>query len=390
MGQKVVAMDVKLAAAIASDLDGTNVTRLARELGVSRQWVYELRRRYRENGRAGLEARSRRARSSPTQMPAEVEDAIVRLRKELTEHGADAGPSTIRWHLERSELTVVPSVAGIWRALRRRDLIEPQPAKRPRSSWRRFAFPRANECWQIDATSWTLADGTDVEIINIVDDHSRLAVVCRAVVITNTATAWAAFVEGCERLGVPGHVLSDNGRAFTGKLWGTEVVFEINLRRLGVVPITSSPRHPQTCGKVERFQQTEKRWLRAQPRPGDLAQLQAQLDAFRSFYNNDRPHRALGQATPREAFVAATKAGPAERPLGRPERIAHLTIDRQGLARVNPWLVHVGRRWSGRNVVAVVQGLDVAIFAGDELVRVLVVDPSRAYQPSGLGRRAGS
>ena len=100
-------------------------------------------------------------------------------------------------------------------------------------------------------------------IINVLDDHSRLAVASRAVPSARTEAAWATFSEGCRRWGVPWRCLSDNGLCFSGKLRNKVVFFEAQLQAAGVKAVTSRPYHPQTCGKVERFQQTLKRWLRA-------------------------------------------------------------------------------------------------------------------------------
>ena len=153
-------------------LEGLSVREVAAAHGVSRSWVYECLARYRAGGEQGLHPRSRRPRSSPSRLAAGIEDEIVVLRKDLAGQGLDAGPQTIAWHLaQRRDL--VPSVATIWRVLRRRGLITPQPQKRPRSSYVRFCADLPNERWQMDITHWQLAGGASAEILNIIDDHSR-------------------------------------------------------------------------------------------------------------------------------------------------------------------------------------------------------------------------
>ncbi len=385
MAQKVITMDVKLAAALAAGLESVNVSALARDLGLSRRWVYELARRYAADGIGGLEGRSRRPKRSPNQVPSEVEDEIVAWRKRLTDAGLDAGPATIRWHLGAQGL-VAPSEAGIWRVLTRRGLIERQPQKRPRSSYRRFEFARPNECWQLDAIDWTLADGSHIEVLSIIDDHSRLVVACDAVISTTTEAAWVSFHAAAQRLGLPGHVLSDNALAFSGKLRGVVVLFETNLAAVGVRTITSSPYHPQTCGKIERFHQTLKRWLRARPSAVSLAGLQHQLDDFRDHYNHHRPHRALrGRGDlPTVVWNAQPAAGPALRPLGTPTRLGHTTVTANGVVNTHhQWQIHVGNHHAGQPVTLIIQGLDVAIFGPDAtLIRQLRVDPTRRYQRS--------
>ncbi len=230
---------------------------------------------------AGLEERSRRPHHSPARISPVVEDAIVELRKRLAEEGLDAGAGTIRWHLCREGTVRPPAEATIWRVLVRRGFVVPEPRKRPKSSLRRFEASAPNEWWQIDATDWALADGTGVEIINLVDDCSRLCPESRAVPTTTTEAAWEAFKTGVGRYGWPAGCLSDNGLAFSGRLRGCEVFFETQLRAGGVRPITARPYHPQTCGKVERFQQTLKKWLRARSGAASMAELQAQLEEFR-------------------------------------------------------------------------------------------------------------
>jgi transposase InsO family protein len=154
-------------------LEGRSRSAVARDYGVSRRWVQTLVARYLAEGESAFEPRSRRPHTSPQRTSQAVEDAIVALRKDLTEAGHDAGAETIAWHLRR-QAGSSPSVATIWRILSRRGFVTPQPHKRPRSSWRRFEASLPNEVWQADITHWPLAGGNDAEILNILDDHSRL------------------------------------------------------------------------------------------------------------------------------------------------------------------------------------------------------------------------
>jgi transposase len=155
-------------------VQGRPISQVARDYGVSRRWVHELVRRYDRAGEAGLAPRSRRPHTSPQAIAPTVEEQIVALRNQLTDQGLDAGAQTIAYHLTKQG-TPAPSPATIWRVLTRRGLITPQPQKRPRSSWKRFAADQPNECWQADLTHWALADSSEVEILNLLDDHARLA-----------------------------------------------------------------------------------------------------------------------------------------------------------------------------------------------------------------------
>jgi len=157
-------------------VEGRSKSEVARDYGMSRLWVRRLVQRYLAEGEAAFEPRSRRPRSNPRRVVTEqVEEAIVGLRKQLSDQGLDAGADTIRSHLLRRG-PAAPSAATIWRTLSRRGFISPQPHKRPRSSWRRFEAESPNECWQADVTHWPLAGGAEVEILNVIDDHSRLFV----------------------------------------------------------------------------------------------------------------------------------------------------------------------------------------------------------------------
>jgi transposase InsO family protein len=154
---------------------GQPIGELAAAHDISRGWLYKLLVRYRREGPAGLEPRSRRPRRSPTRISDRWEEDIVALRKELLEAGFDAGAETIRFHLSRRGGDV-PSTSTIWRVLKARGFVTPQPRKRPNSSWHRFCAELPNECWQADVTHWVLADGTEAEVLNIIDDHSRVCV----------------------------------------------------------------------------------------------------------------------------------------------------------------------------------------------------------------------
>jgi transposase InsO family protein len=395
MARKVTPMHARIVVAVAKaveelDCGGrVNVRRLSRELGIAPKTFYKWAERYRAGGLGGLEERSRRPQHSPTRLAPEVEDAIVELRKHLSEEGLDAGAATVRWHLEQAGHVPVPSEATVWRCLVRRGFVTPQPAKRPKSSLRRFEAPRPNEWWQVDATEWRLPGGKVLEVINVLDDHSRLCVASVAVAGRATSeAAWQAFSGGAERYGLPRGCLSDNGTIFSGRLRGFEVFFEAQLRAAGVRPFTSRPHHPQTCGKVERFQQTLKKWLARHP-AATRAQLQARLDAFRDYYNHHRPHRALGGRTPWERWAATEPATPGAA-LEAPVQRRNLRVNQQGWAATSPWSIGLGIEYAGRPATVVVRGTHATVFVDGRLVRDLELDPTRYYQPSGRppgGRR---
>lgn len=387
MAQKVAAMDVRMAAAMAGGVG--NVAAFCREQGISRQTFYKWRARFAESGIEGLREGSRSPRRRPGQTPAAVEDLVVWLRKQLAEDGLDCGPDSIRWRLRRDRLLPagqVPSRATIARILTRRGLVIPQPRKRPKSSLRRFVYARPNECWQSDWTAWQLAGGAPAAIAGTLDDHSRyLAGLAAGPGDANTDLVWAVMRASIAECGVPAMSLTDNGRVYTGKREGHEAAFEANLRALGVKSICSSPYHPQTCGKIERLWQTLKKWLAAQPAAADVAELNDQLEAFRRRYNDHRPHRALRGRTPAETFAATPKARPPERPLPAPLFCSQARVHPNGNVPAGGYLVNVGARWAGHQVHVIRDGDHIVIYSGARLVRELTADPDRKYQPGAPG-----
>jgi transposase InsO family protein len=395
MATEVIPMSVKAtAAAYALDESARaaiNVTAVCADEGVSRAVFYKYVDRVRRQGLDGLEERSRRPRTSPQQMPVEVEERVVRLRKGLDDAGLDHGATSIQWHLgRRGEVARVPSVATIHRILVRRGLVVPEPKKRPKVTFRRFEAPAPNEMWQIDHTDWVIATGM-VKILNILDDHSRVAIRSRAVAEASTEEAWTTFCQGAQRWGLPAGTLSDNGLCFSGKLRHIEVFFEAQLRDAGVRPITSRPWHPQTAGKVERFQQTLKKWLRKRRRlHASIEELQAGLDEFTRIYNTERPHQGIGRQIPIERWRATPVAGPARAPLAHPDRSTkHLqvTVDDTGCVRADHLRIHVGIEHQARSALVTVDKTRASVFINGDLVRHLELDRSRVYQPS--GRRRG-
>ncbi len=237
-------------------------------------------------------------------------ELVVTLRQRLAGQGLDAGPDTVAWHLAHSHQIVV-SPATISRILTRAGLVTASPRKRPRSSYVRFQADLPNETWQSDFTHYRLATGADVEVLTWLDDHSRYALSVTAHPRVSGPIVLATFRAAVAAHGVPAATLTDNGMVFTTRLAGGKGgrnAFEAELRRLHVIQKNSRPNHPTTCGKVERFQQTMKNWLRAQPaQPPTVGQLQALLEAFAGEYNIRRPHRSLPHRAPRPRSITRSR-----------------------------------------------------------------------------------
>ena len=365
---------------------GRPIGELARAYGMDPSWLYRRLARYRREGEPGLEPRSRRPMSSPAKICDLYEDQIVALRKELTDGGLDAGAETIRTHLARRH-RVVPSTATIWRVLKARGFVTPQPHKRPKSSWARFCAEFPNECWQGDVTHVEVADGVVFEVLNVIDDHSRLCVASRVFVSTRSPDVVRTLHRAAATWGYPERFLSDNGAIFTASKGGGVGDMEAELLSLGIASRHARPYHPQTCGKVERFHQTMKKYVAKQDPAATKKQLQSQLDRFVTSYNTVRPHRAIGRRTPAEAFAARDKSyprGPRDRHRRLPGAQRQGQQERDGDAALPGTLApHRGGtalcRLAGRLLVA---GLDVRILGADgSPLRRLVLDPQHDYQP---------
>ncbi|WP_433180670.1 IS481 family transposase [Actinoallomurus sp. CA-150999] len=373
-------------------VEGRSQAEVARAYGVSKGWVSKLIARYRAEGEAAFEPRSRRPKISPNAIEADTVELITRLRKELSDQGLDAGADTIAWHLAHHHQIRV-SRATISRYLTRHGLVTPAPKKRPRSSYLRFEAELPNETWQADFTHYRLADGTDTEILTWLDDHSRYALHVSAWTRVTDPIVRDTFRRAVRLHGVPASTLTDNGMVFTTRLSGGRGgrnAFEHELRRLHITQKNSTPNHPTTCGKVERFQQTMKKWLRAQPdQPTTLAQLQTLIDRFTHAYNHTRPHRSLPhRATPATVYTARPKALPAgSRTADTHTRVRHDRIDDSGVVtlRSGGRLHHIGigRTHARTHVIMLIEDLHIRVVnaATGELLRDLILDPSRDYQP---------
>jgi transposase InsO family protein len=383
----------------AIEVEGRSPAEVIAAYGVSRSWLYELVKRYRAEGDAAFEPRSRRPHTSPRATPAETVELVLLLRKQLTETGLDAGADTIGWHLTHHHQVTVSRVT-IHRILTAHGAVVPDPAKRPKSSYIRFAAEQPNETWQSDFTHYRLTNpdgstGADVEIISWLDDHARLALHVSAHARITGPIVLAAFGQAAAQHGYPASTLTDNGTVYTTRFAGGRGGrnhLEHELRRLGIMQKNSRPNHPTTCGKVERFQQTMKKWLRAQPaQPATIAELQALIDAFVDAYNHHRPHRSLPhRATPATAYTARPKAGPsADRSVDTHDRVRTDKIDTTGCVtlRLAGRLHHIGigRTHTGTHVLLLVQDLHVRVIdaATGELLRELTIDPTRDYQATG-------
>jgi transposase InsO family protein len=360
-----------------------SVTAAAAKYRYSRQHLHRLLARYHQGGLDAVDPRSRRPRSNPQATSQEVHDRIVALRLQLVAQGLDAGPVTLAWHLEQ-EGHRAPSTSTIRRILHAAGLITPEPRKRPRSAYRRFLAAQPNQCWQSDFTHWRLADGTDVEILNWLDDHSRYLISCTVHAPVTGDAVVETFVAASNAYGLPASTLTDNGRVYTARHGGGKNAFEYLLIALRIVQKNGRPNHPQTQGKVERFHQTLKRWLTKQPPAATIAELQDQLNAFRAVYNQHRPHRELARRTPATAYNELPKAIPAGGP-GRPYRLRYDRVDDGGKVSMRrAGRMHhlgVGYAHRGTRVLAIADDTTVTVIHLEtgEILSTHDIEPTKSY-----------
>jgi len=262
--------------------------------------------------------------------------------------------------------------------------VNEQPKKRPRSSYLRFEADLPNETSQSDFTHWRFRSGAGIEILTFIDDHSREALSVDAHPVVTVQLVLAQFRTTVTTYGAPASTLTDNGLVFTTSVRGGRNTFENELKLLGIDQKNGRPNHPQTQGKVERFQQTLKKWLRAQPPADTIAELQTQLDTFRDYYYTIRPHRSLNRATPDQAYAARSKATP-----GGTDghwRIREDRVDDTGfvILRFNSRMRHIGigRAHKHERVRILIHNQDIRVInpATGELLRELTFDTTRDYQ----------
>jgi transposase InsO family protein len=356
---------------------GASVAEVCRRHGISRQSFYVYKRRFEAEGLEGLEPRSRRPLRPAGQIDAGLELEICRLRKDHPGWGA----RRIRAELTRAGC-LAPAVSTIHVVLVRNHLVAPQP---PRRDPARLRFERAhpNDLWQIDATRILLADEHPVWVMDLLDDHARYLLAAVVAEQPTGEAAWRCFESAMRRYGVPRQLLSDNGSCFTGRLWGTEVDFERRIKALGVHPITSRPYHPQTLGKLERFHRTLKEWLATRPPAEHPGELQSLLDRFRRHYNLERPHQGIGDQTPAERYQPGVPTPPGQDPdpPSYPPHAQVRTVTATGCIGYRGYLIGLGVRWAGARVMVTDLDRVTHVYLGDTLIRSLVIDPNRYYQP---------
>jgi putative transposase len=328
-------LDAALVAALleGADVFGGDFKRWCKINNIPRATAYRHKARIEAEGK--WTARSRRPNSCPHQTPTEIEAEVVRLRNADPKGGAEMIAYDLARIAARQDWAgrgwLVPSRATINKILTRNELVVPQPQKRPRSSFRRFAYARPRDCYQIDATIVHLADGSPATVFEVLDDCTRLLTATHAVDAETAAGAITAISRSFSDFGTPGLVLSDNGTAFTSRFTkGGTSSFTRAVTDAGARLIHSSPYHPQTCGKVERHHRTFKTWLADQPTPATLEELQTLCDRYQRFYNTQRRHSTWNQPPWQTWLNFPDHGGPGWLPIQQDAEVRILTVTRDG------------------------------------------------------------
>ena len=342
------------------------VTRFCREHGISRAEFYKVRARAKTEGKlAAVTPRQPVAKSVKRRTSEELEAVALQVRVELKRAGWDCGPLSVAAAMRRQGVTP-PSRATLARIFTRHGVVTPEPAKRPRASYRRFRYPDPNGCWQLDGFEYRLDDeaGSKRCVLQVEDDHSRFILASHIAWSETSEAAITVVAEAIGRHGAPARFLTDNGTAFNQSRRGKTSQLEAYLRRQGVQPITGRPGKPTTQGKNERLHQTIQKFLDAN-RPIRTAQRLAELvEEFDEYYNTQRAHQSLEpDQTPAEAYRARPKTahGPPKPEVAPPVTVPAATTGRRtvtsGLARRmmgerTPSDAPGAARWADRHVTS--------------------------------------
>lgn len=361
-----------------------SVAQVCTRYGLSRSWVYKLLDRYQQFGIPGLEPGRKAPLKHGKELSPQVRRAIIRLRHDLASDGLDNGAKTIAYHLAQEDL-YVPAASTIWRILHREGLVIAQPKKKPKAYMQRFVASQPNETWQSDFTHLWLSDGSGVEVLNWLDDHSRLLLYCKAWPVVKGHHVVDSFKECINEYQAPLSTLTDNGVVYTARFVGGRNAFEYLLQQLRIQQKNGHPGHPQTQGKIERFHQTLKRWIAGQEVAATLDEIQSQLDRFRAIYNDERPHSALGMQTPAMAYAATVRAqhlsydspGHYRVRFDRVDRFGKVTLRRAGITHH----LGIGAAHRDRKIMMLVDESEVRVIddATGEIISTHLIKPEKNY-----------
>jgi len=352
--------------------EGRAVGQVASEWGVCRQTMHRWLARYESDGLDGLGDRSSRPAHCPHQMPPEVEAMVLEMRRAHPYWGA----RRIAFELVRKGVQPATSESAVYRCLVRAAVIDPMTRRRRRESWKRWERGAPMELWQLDVVhGFALADGSAAKALTGIDDHSRYCVSARLMVRERTQAVCDGFSSALHEYGVPAQVLTDNGKVFTGRFAQppVEVLFDRICRENGIDHILTQPRSPTTTGKIERFHRSLRVEFNTRQVFPNLKTAQEALDEWVTYYNTQRPHQGLGDATPASRFAAGQ--GTREEPARPPERNGEHWVSRRvapnGIVCVDSQHVSVGKHYGGSTCDVLVSEGIFQFWVGTELLKTV-------------------
>lgn len=361
-------------AVLAVIAEGRSVTEVAAQWKVSRQTLHAWLARYEAEGLEGLADRSHRPVACPHQMPAWLEARVLEMRRAHPFWG----PRRILAELVRARVEPVPSESAVYRCLVRAGVIEPVRRRRRSEAFKRWERAAPMELWQMDVVGgFHLADGSTAKALTGIDDHSRFCVSARLMPRERTQAVCDGLAAAMRAHGVPEQILTDNGKVFTGRFHAppVEVLFDRICRENGVEHLLTAPRSPTTTGKVERFHRTMRLELDTSQVFGSLALAQGALDEWVAYYNQERPHQSLGDATPASRFHGeraprprAVMERPARESVAGSEWVSR-KVTANGVVCVGAQQVSVGKNFSGSACDVLVSDGLLQFWIGDQLVK---------------------
>jgi transposase InsO family protein len=299
--------------------EGANRRELCRRFGISAAVGYKWLARHRA-GDAGLADRSRRPHASPRRSDAAIEAHVLAVRDAHPAWGA----RKIAYCLHRDGVTA-PAASTVHAILQRHGRIVPPPGG-PAQPYRRFEKDAPNALWQMDFKGRVaLASGAACHPLTVIDDHSRYALCLQACSNQQRTTVQERLTRAFRRYGLPDALFVDNGSPWGDSSGSRWTGLRVWLLKLGVDVIYARPYHPQGRGKNERFHRTLKAEVFAARRFAGFGELQHAFDAWRSVYNLERPHEALGMAVPASRYRPSTRS--------MPERSAEVVYDSGEIVR---------------------------------------------------------
>jgi transposase InsO family protein len=365
-------------AVLAVIAQGRTVTEVAAQWKVSRQTLHSWLGRYEQSGLEGLPDRSHRPGWCPHQMSAQVEAAVLELRRSRPYWGA----RRITLELRRRGLAdPVPSESAVYRCLVRAGVIAPVRRHARAEHWRRWERGGPNELWQMDVVGgFALADGSHAKALTGIDDHSRFCVSARLMPRERTQAVCDGLAAAMRSHGVPEQILTDNGKVFTGRFAHppVEVLFDRICRENGVEHLLTAPRSPTTTGKIERFHRTLRVEFDTTQVFRSLKLAQQALDEWVGYYNSERTHQSLADHTPASRFhpdggpaPGGTRVPAAHRPERDDEQWVARKVAPNGLVCVSWQQISVGKHWAGSRCDVLVTDRVLQFWVNNQLLKTV-------------------